>query len=115
MPPAPTKTDGFAITSMVLGIIAILTCIYGIILGVLAVIFGHVSLSKINKDPTLGGKGMAVAGLACGYVACVISIVMMIMAAVAVSAAQEGATQIEKAMNKAIKEQQELQQQQQNN
>ena len=73
------KTDGFAITSMVLGIIAVITCFYGIILAILAVIFGHLSLGKIKRNPTLGGKGMAIAGLVCGYIAIVISIISGIM------------------------------------
>jgi uncharacterized protein DUF4190 len=33
---------------------------------ILAVIFGHIAISQAGKDPTLRGKGMAVAGLVLG-------------------------------------------------
>ena len=68
------STDGFAITSMVLGILAVLSCYFGIILGTIAVIFGHVSLSKMKKNPGLQGKGMAIAGLVCGYIGILVTI-----------------------------------------
>jgi len=35
---------------------------------ILAVIFGHVALSQIQKDPSIRGRGMAIAGLVLGYV-----------------------------------------------
>lgn len=84
---APPPADGFAITSMVLGIIAVLTCYFGIILGTVAVIFGHISLAKMKKDPSIGGKGMAIAGLATGYVGIAVSIVAGIMLLFAASTA----------------------------
>ena len=34
---------------------------------VLAVIFGHVALSKMKKDPSIGGRGFAVAGVVLGW------------------------------------------------
>jgi len=34
----------------------------------LAIIFGHIALSQIKRDPGLGGRGMAYAGLAITYV-----------------------------------------------
>jgi Sec-independent protein translocase protein TatA len=83
----PPSADGFAITSMVLGIIAVLTCYFGIILGVVAVIFGHLSLGKMKRDPKLGGRGMAIAGLATGYVGIAISIVFGVMLLFAASTA----------------------------
>jgi hypothetical protein len=53
-PGAPARTSGFAIASLVLGII-------GVIL--LSVIFGIVALVKIRGNPQLRGRGMAIAGL----------------------------------------------------
>lgn len=61
--PQPTKTSGMAIASMVLGIVWVYW-----IGAVLAVIFGHVALSQIKKDPQVQGRGMAIAGLVLGYV-----------------------------------------------
>ena len=57
------RTDGLAVASMVLGIL----WVFG--LGsILAVIFGHVSLRNVKRDPLLRGKGMAIAGLVLGYI-----------------------------------------------
>lgn len=58
----PTRTSGLAIASMVLGILWIYW-----IGSVLAVIFGHIALSQ-TKDPMVGGRGMAIAGVVLGWV-----------------------------------------------
>ena len=43
---------------------------------VLAVIFGHVQLSNISKYPMVfGGRGMAIAGLVCGYISIGFSVI----------------------------------------
>lgn len=52
-----------AIVSLVLGIVGFT----GIPTSILAVIFGHIALSRINRGEE-GGKGMAIAGLVLGYV-----------------------------------------------
>jgi len=77
--PMPPRTDAFAITSLVLGIIAPITCYLGIIFGTIAVIFGHLSLRKIKNNPTLEGKGLAIAGLVTGYIGIAISLFFFIM------------------------------------
>lgn len=57
------KINGFAITSLVLGLIPC-TCVPSI----LAIIFGHIALSKIAKSPALyRGRGMALWGTGLGY------------------------------------------------
>ena len=61
-PPQPvyvvqTRTNGFAIASFVLSLLCGAP---------LAVIFGHIALSQINKRQE-GGKGLAIAGLVIGY------------------------------------------------
>ena len=59
----PTKSNGFAVASLVLGI----TWIWWIG-SVLAVVFGHVALSQISKSQGReSGQGLAVAGLVLGY------------------------------------------------
>ena len=60
-PPAygpPRRTSGFAIASMVLGILGT---------GIIAVIVGHVAMNDIKKTGK-DGKGMAIAGLVLGYI-----------------------------------------------
>lgn len=60
------KTSGMAIASFVLSLCGFFCA--GMILGTLAVIFGGVALAKINSDPQLGGKGLAIAGLVIGII-----------------------------------------------
>ena len=57
------RTSGLGIASMVLGILWLFW------LGsLLAVIFGHISLSQIQKDSSIRGRGMAIAGVALGWI-----------------------------------------------
>jgi hypothetical protein len=59
---AGASTNGFAVASLVLGIIWVYW------LGsILAVIFGHISLKQIARNQQ-SGRGLAVAGLVLGYV-----------------------------------------------
>jgi hypothetical protein len=59
--PGPRKTNGFAIASLIFGILG---CV-PFVTGLLAVILGIVGI-KAGNDPQRGGKGMAVAGLLLG-------------------------------------------------
>jgi len=67
----PPQTSGFAITALVLGILSLtgaLCCFTGI-LGIPAVIFGHIARGNIrNSNGQITGDGMALAGLICGYI-----------------------------------------------
>ena len=62
-PPAVPKTSGLAIASLVLSLSTLLIGI-GFIPGIIC---GHIARAKIKKDPTLGGDGLAKAGLIIGY------------------------------------------------
>ena len=57
------RTSGLGIASLVLGILWMYW-----VGSILAVIFGHVALSQIKKDPSIGGRGMAVAGVVLGWI-----------------------------------------------
>ncbi len=75
----PPARNGLAITSLVLGILALVTCwltFPGIILGILAVIFGGVALARARTD-RVSNKGMAIAGLITGVVGAVIGTVLL--------------------------------------
>ncbi len=64
------KTNGLAIASLVLGIIWLFW------LGsILAVIFGHIALSQTKKDPSISGRGMAIAGVTLGWVGVAILVI----------------------------------------
>lgn len=81
--PAPTptpsaatgeRTSGFAIASLVMGIVGF----FFNPLAILAIIFGGIGLSQTNKDPNLKGRGMAVAGLVLGIIVGIIWIIAII-------------------------------------
>jgi hypothetical protein len=55
----PQPTDGLAIASLVCGLCG---------LNIIAVVFGHVALARIRRTGA-SGSGMAIAGLALGYLA----------------------------------------------
>jgi hypothetical protein len=72
-------TSGLATASLVLGIVGVLGgwCMFGIPC-ILAVVFGHAALPA-TKDGTVGGRGMAVAGLVLGYILVVPMIIFTVM------------------------------------
>lgn len=81
-PPPMTSTNGLAIASMVLGIIWIYW------LGsLLAVVFGHVALSQIKRNPYQTGRGMAIAGLVLGYLG--LAMLLLVVVAVIATTGQE--------------------------
>ena len=66
-----------AIASMVCGICSVVFYFFfiGFPLAIIAVILGHVQLSNIRKKPEeYEGQGMAIAGLVCGYIAIVFTV-----------------------------------------
>ncbi|MEY2518459.1 MAG: hypothetical protein QOF24_218 [Verrucomicrobiota bacterium] len=70
VPAAPTEP--LAIWSLVLSLVGLLGfCCGGPILGIGAVVCGHLAMSKINEKPELQGRGLALAGLIIGYFAIV--------------------------------------------
>lgn len=63
------KTDPFAIVAISAGGLAILTGYGAFLLGVAALVFGALSLSRIKKQPDrFKGKGLALAGMIAGIV-----------------------------------------------
>ncbi len=64
------KTSVLAIVSLVTGIAGFPTILcwpVALMLDLAAIITGHIARSQIRKDPSQSGKGMALAGLICGY------------------------------------------------
>ncbi len=71
--------NGFGITALVLGILAVVLCwtaIGGIVLGVLAIIFGILGINRANHG-IASGRGMPIAGLVTGIVGLVISVLLV--------------------------------------
>lgn len=62
-PAAAPTTNGLAVASLVLGIV---WCYW--VGSILAVVFGHLALGQIKKDPgRQAGKGLAIAGVVLGW------------------------------------------------
>ena len=111
MAAGPPSTSGMAIASLVLGILCLLlffTHIFALIIGLLAVIFGHVSRGAINRSRgRLGGGGMALAGLITGYIGMVLAIILLIVAAVFVTKMMDEGSEFGKIIRDAAHQQQE--------
>lgn len=70
----PQTTNGFAIASLVLGILFV-----GGLGSVLALVFGYVAKNQIDQSGGFeGGRGMAIAGIVLGWVG-IAGIVLMIV------------------------------------
>ncbi|MDB4554226.1 GYF domain-containing protein [Akkermansiaceae bacterium] len=76
-PAAPTS--GLAIASMVCGILSIILCYVNAIVGIPAVICGHMAMKRIKASQgQIAGQGMALAGLICGYIGIVIQVITIV-------------------------------------
>ncbi|GAB6989616.1 DUF4190 domain-containing protein [Paenibacillus pini] len=75
-PYPPAVTNGKAIAALILGILAF-TPYVGIILGILAIIFGALALKEI-KVKNEQGRGLAIAGLVCGIVGTILYLIIII-------------------------------------
>jgi hypothetical protein len=85
--PPVAPTSGLAIASMVCGIISMILCVYHGLLGLPAVICGHLALSQINSSPLpMAGRGMAIAGVVMGYLGIALSVGFVAFFVFAISA-----------------------------
>jgi Domain of unknown function (DUF4190) len=71
--PPPQRTSGVAIASLVLGLVWIYW-----IGSILAVIFGHLAFNETRRDPRVGGRGMAIAGMVLGYLGLAVLLIGLI-------------------------------------
>jgi hypothetical protein len=71
---AAGTSNGFCVASLVLGIIGLpAACTF--ITPLLAVIFGIIGFNQVAKTGAEGGgKGMAIAGIICGIIGCLLAI-----------------------------------------
>jgi hypothetical protein len=89
--PAPPKTAGVAIASLIFGILG-LTCLLPLVGSVLAVIFGIIALNKVkDSSGTLRGQGQAVAGIVLGGVSLIMIPIMAAMLLPVLASAREKA------------------------
>jgi hypothetical protein len=83
-PPAPTRTNGMAIASMVLGILWIYW-----VGSILALIFGYIARRQI-RERSDSGDGMAVAGIVLGWIGIGILALVALLAVGVLSASPSG-------------------------
>ena len=77
-PMTPQGNSGMAVASMVLSLVGIVPCFWGLqIPGVLGIIFGFIGL-KQTKDNARKGRGMAIAGLVIGIILVVVAIALWV-------------------------------------
>ncbi|HLL91258.1 MAG TPA: DUF4190 domain-containing protein, partial [Tepidisphaeraceae bacterium] len=69
---AAGTSNGFAVASLVLGIIGI-PAACSVIFPILAVVFGVIGYNQTANGEGGGGKGMAIAGIVCGAIGCLIA------------------------------------------
>ena len=72
---AAGTSNGFCVASLVLGIIG-LPAACAVIPPVLAIIFGAIGYNQVSKSGVEGGgKGMAIAGIVCGVIGCIVAVI----------------------------------------
>lgn len=79
---AARRTDGQAITALVLGIAGLVLC--PLIPSIIAIILGNQSRTRIAADPYLEGEGMARAGVILGWIGVAIGALGIVFAVVAI-------------------------------
>lgn len=72
--------SGFAIASLVLGILSIVCCCAWYISGIFAILSIAFAIIVLTKNKP--GRGMAIAGLVCAAIGIIIAIVMLVMVVV---------------------------------
>jgi hypothetical protein len=77
--PAPrSRMSGFAITAFVMGLCNFIPFV-NFVSWILALVFGHISLSQMKADESLKGRGLAIAGLAITYFLLVVGITIIVL------------------------------------
>ena len=67
--------NGFATSSLVLGVLGIPTCMI-FIPSVLAIVFGTIALTQIRKTGNTSARTTAIAGIVCGVIGLVVNVLM---------------------------------------
>ena len=79
----PVKKNSLAVTSLILGILAVVTINFIGILGMLcavgAIVCGFIGLSQVKKTNE-GGKNMAIVGIVLGFAAFILMVFPIVLA-----------------------------------
>lgn len=82
--PQPAPGNGKALWSLILGIasIPLSCCCIGLVLGILAIVFGAQAKKEVDRGSATSGAGQAQAGLICGIVGVALTVVLTMVALV---------------------------------
>lgn len=72
-----SSSNGFATTSLVLGVLGIPTCMI-FVPSILAIIFGLVALAQIRKSGATSSRTTAIAGITCGVIGLLINVMILL-------------------------------------
>lgn len=75
-PPPTGPKNGFGIAALVVAIVALLSVVFGVVLGVVAIIFGFLGWGRAKRGEATNG-GMAVAGIVLGFVSIIEAIAVI--------------------------------------
>ena len=78
MYPAGRRTSSLAVTALVMALLNFVPFV-NFISWLFAIIFGHIALSQIESDPSLEGRGMAVAALVITYILLALGVIWVIL------------------------------------
>jgi hypothetical protein len=76
---AVQRTSGYAIAALVLGIAGFF--VFPVIPSILAVVFGNKAKDEIRANPSIGGDGLATAGLVLGWIGVALAVLGLLVLA----------------------------------
>lgn len=74
------RTDGISIAAMICGILSFFVPVVGLVLAILAIVFGGIGIGRTNRNPELKGRGMAITGLILGILGLLFVVFILIIA-----------------------------------
>lgn len=79
-PDGERRTDGLSIAAMICGILSFFVPVVGLVLAILAIVFGGIGIGRTNRNPELKGRGMAITGLILGILGLLFVVFFLIIA-----------------------------------
>lgn len=87
--PTPGKTNALAVTALVVGVVGLFLCwipFLGVLIGIAAIVLGFLGMRKAAE---VGGKGLAIGGIAAGALTLLIGLVFTVITLFVVNAVDD--------------------------